>query len=495
MTLSFDAIPLTIRVPGAYIEFSNRGASRGLAEMPSRLLVFGQMLAAGTATPLAQVEVTRAENAEGLFGRGSMLHRMIRSLKRTNSYTETVVIPQLDAAAGVAAAGSITIGGAPSQAGTLNLYVGGVRVRVAVAAGESNTTTAAALATAIGQQTDLPVTAAQNGGAPAQVDITARHKGIAGNAIDLRVGFYAGETLPVGTTATIVAMSGGSGNPDIASAIAVMGDVWFTDVVTPWTDSANMVALETELLRRWGPLVQQDAFAYSAARGTHAQLTTLGAGRNSQLVSIVGADAAPSPPEEWAAAIGGLCAYQRSVDPARSVTGLPLTGIVGPVGADRFTWDERDLLLHRGIGSFRVDADGTVRTERLITTYQKNAFGAADDSYLEATTLWSLASIRYAFTTRIAQRFQRMKLAADETLAARGMNVATPRTIAGELIAVYADLIDAGRCQDMSGFKRDLIVEIAADDPNRVNARLAVRLLGNLYVFAAAVEFSFGTTA
>jgi len=73
------------------------------------------------------------------------------------------------------------------------------------------------------------------------------------------------------------------------------------------------------------------------------------------------------------------------------------------------------------------------------------------------------------------------------------MNVATPRTIAGELIAVYADLIDAGRCQDMAGFKRDLIVEIDPADPNRVNARLAVRLIGNLYVFAASIDFGFGT--
>ena len=77
------------------------------------------------------------------------------------------------------------------------------------------------------------MTAAVDGREPKQVDVTARHKGENGNDIDIRVNYYAGEMTPPGLTCAITAMTGGSGNPDTTTAIAAMGDTWWTDVVCP----------------------------------------------------------------------------------------------------------------------------------------------------------------------------------------------------------------------------------------------------------------------
>ena len=198
MAISFDQIPNSILVPGQYIEISNTGAIQGLFGMPSRILVLGQKLTAGAAAAGVPVIVADAAQAEGYFGRGSMLHRMFLALKAGNNFTETWAIPLADLGAGAAAAGNILFGGTITGAGTLNLYVGGQQVRVGVAASATPAQVATAVAAAINADTLLPVTAAVNGSEPKQVDITARHKGENGNGIDIRVNYYAGEMTPPG---------------------------------------------------------------------------------------------------------------------------------------------------------------------------------------------------------------------------------------------------------------------------------------------------------
>ncbi|QNT69144.1 phage tail sheath subtilisin-like domain-containing protein [Defluviicoccus vanus] len=135
---------------------------------------------------------------------------------------------------------------------------------------------------AINADTLLPVSAVVNGVNPAKVDLTARHKGESGNTIDLRLNYYAGETTPPGLSCVIVAISGGTGNPDLSAAIAAMGDTWWTDVICPYSDGASLTALEAEATSRNGPLVMQDMAIYCAVRGTYAGLTTWAGTRNSE---------------------------------------------------------------------------------------------------------------------------------------------------------------------------------------------------------------------
>ena len=57
-------------------------------------------------------------------------------------------------------------------------------------------------------------------------------------------------------------MSGGTGNPDIATAIAVMGDDQYNVICNPYIDAANLVALEAELDSRFGPLKTKRRFIF-----------------------------------------------------------------------------------------------------------------------------------------------------------------------------------------------------------------------------------------
>lgn len=487
--LTFDSIPVDLRVPGTAIEIVNTGALRGLPGMPSKVLVIGQRLATGTVAADIPTRVLNEAAAEKYFGRGSMLHRMFRALKANNSWTETWAIALDDLGAGVQAAGTILFGGAVTTAGTLNLYIGGQRLRVGVAATDAPADVATSVAAAITAKTDLGVTAVVNGVTAEQVDITARHKGENGNDIDIRFNFYPGEELPAGLTATITAMAAGAGNPDIATAITVMVDEWYTDVAMAYTDAANLVALETELAARFGPLVMQDGNAYMGASGTHAALTTLGNSRNSPHQSIMGAKGSPTPPEEWASALCGVCAYHAKIDPARPFQTLQLVGVLPPAIEDRFSLQERNLLLFDAISTWKVDDGGNVLIERVITTYETNSGGVDDPSYLDLNTMKTLAYLRYSVSARILLKFPRFKLANDGTQFSAGQKVVTPRIIRAELIALFRQWEDAGLAENIDQFKDDLIVERDAGDVNRINALIPPDIINQFRVFAGQVEF------
>jgi len=489
MALSFNAIPIDIRTPGHYVEFDNSRALSGPPAMPHKILVLGQMLAAGAAAAEVPIRVTSAGQAVERFGRGSMLAAMFSALKTANPSTESWAIPLVDNAAGTAAAGSVTFGGAPTAAGTLNVYVAGQRVQVAVAAAQALPAIATAFAAAVNAALDLPVTAAVDGVDTTKVNLTARHKGESGTGVDLRVNYYQGEALPAGLTVAIVAMAGGTANPDVADAIAAMADEQYHTIAMPWTDAANLTALEAELARRFGPMVQIEGHAYAAARGSHGALGTLGDSRNSAHLTIMDAHASPTAPWVWAAELAGVVAFNGAIDPARPFQTLPLTSVLPEAEADRFTREERDLLLHDGISTHLVDAGGRVLVERAITTYKLDSFGLEDVSYLDVNTVLTLAYLRYAVRARIAQRYPRHKLADDGTRAGAGQAIVTPKVIRAELVALMRELEEIGLVENLDQFVGDLVVERSATDRNRVNALIPPDIVNQFRVFAGQIQF------
>ncbi|OPY15611.1 MAG: Phage tail sheath protein [Syntrophus sp. PtaB.Bin001] len=485
--ISFNQIPIDIRVPGVYIETDNSLAVGGLPTEHHLILVMGQRLSAGTVAALTPTRITNKKQGEAYFGRGSQLSSMINALKDANGYTECWAVAVDDDAAGMQAAGSILIGGTITAAGTLYLYIGGKRVKVAVTAGEATTAIATALTAAINEKTELPVTAAVDGTNQSKVNLTCRWKGESGNYIDIRTNYYQSEKLPTGMTVTITVMTGGTANPDIADAIAAIGDEQYHTIIIPWTDAANLAALYTEMQRRWGPLVKKEGMAFSAASGTHAALSTLGNSLNDELLCVMGAQASPTTPWEIAAIVGAIDAYES--DPARPRQTLTLTGVLAPWPEDRYTLSERNIHLYDGISTFTVDDGGLCRIERLITTYKTNALGVDDISYLDVETLRTIAYLRYSTRVRIALRYPRHKLASDGTEIAPGQAIVTPKVIRSELIALFIQWMEAGLVEGLTQFKKDLLVERNTSDPNRVDAVIPPDVINQFRVFAASLQF------
>lgn len=489
MAISFDSIPSNLRVPFVYVEFNNSLAQQGPSVMPYRCLIVGQRLAAGTVPAAVPTRVTSAEQARTYFGRGSMLARMCEKQLNANSVTETWAIAVDDAGAGVQAAGSITYTGPATAAGTAILYIGGQRVTVGVTA----TMTAAALATAvvaaIAAAPDLPVTAAIDGVNTAKVNITARHKGAAGNDIDIRHNHYDGEALPAGITAAITALTGGATNPTVAGLWPPLGDDQYHVITWPYTDPASLVELEAELESRAGPLRQINGSAITAFAGSFAALSTFGDSRNSQHVTTMHARGCPNPPWEVAAVTAGIAAYYGSIDPARPFQTLGMPGLLAPRKTDRFTLLEDNLLMFDGISTFYVDAGGIMRIRRLITMYKVNPAGATDISYLDLTTMLTLSYLRYDWRNLVLRKYPRHKLANDGTAFGAGQAIVTPKIMKAEAIAWFREMEQIGLVENIDQFKSQLIVERNASDPNRLDMYMPPDIINQLVVVAVQLGF------
>lgn len=486
--MDFNYIPANLRVPLVYIEFDPSQATN-TADAEYLILVLGQMLATGTATLLEPIRVTSAAQAKALFGEGSMLAAMFAAIKDADDMMETWALPMEDDAAGQAAAGSLAITGPATAAGTLSVYIAGTRVRVAVASGDTAAAVATALAAAINAETTLPVTAAVNGEVDTQVDLTCRWKGETGNAIDVRTNYYQGEALPAGIGLTVTALSGGTANPDLADAIAAFGDEWWRAIVNPYTDAANMTLLEAELDTRWGPTRQIDGIAYCAFRGTHGETGAYGESRNSHLVSCLATGPAPQPPYLWAAVYGVTAAASLARDPARPLQTLVLPGIMPASLAERWTMPERNLLLHDGIATHTVGADGLVRIEAELTMHQVNDYGDQDDSYLYVTTPATLSYRRWAQRQRLTSRFPRHKLADDGSRFGPGQSIVTPKIIRAELLALFREHETAGLVENFDAYAAGLVVERDADNPNRVNVLEPPDIVNQFRIFAMRTQF------
>jgi len=483
--ISFNSIPIDLRTPGAYVEFDSSRAQQGLPTRTPRVLLIGPRLAAGTVAANELRRLTGKESAAAWYGAGSILAHMAKAFFNAYRYAEVWAYDLSDAGGGVAATKTITLSGPATAAGTLAAYVAGRKVQVAVAAADTANTIATALAAAINANTDIPATA---GAAAAVVTVTAKNKGTPGIGIDVRVNHNPEDRLPAGVTVVIAEGVAGSGDPDFTAAIAAIGDQPFDAIVTAYTDTTSLNLLKTELESRWGPMRQLDGLVFAAKRDTYGNLASFGAARNGKFETVLGYRG-PNPPWEWAAAYAAVVMQAAGQDPARPFQTLQLPGLLAPKVNERFTRAERELLLADGISTFVVDQGGAVLLERPITTYQSDANGEPDTSWLDVNTPLTLSYLRWSLRLRFTQRYPRHKLANDGTHFGEGQAVITPKVARAELVSLFREWEAAGLVENIDQFVADLKVERDQSNPNQLNALIPPDLVNQLRVFAAQIQF------
>lgn len=482
MPIAFPSLPETVRLPFAYAEFDPTGASEDPSSMPYTVLLVGQKLATGTAGDFSVQRPMSMAQANTLFGQGSQLAAMCGAYLNANSVTRMYAIPTPDAAEGVAAEGGITISGTVTSAAPVCLYVGGVLVRAAANYSAAGADVATALANAVNANPDLPVTATHSS---TQVTLTARHKGEMGNDIDLRLS-YQGEPVPGGLTITITPLSGGAGNPDAAPVIAAMGNDQYHVIAWPWTDAASLSVLQAELDDRWGPLRQIDGQAFVVKRGTFGTVTTLSGARNDKHLTVLPSENSPTSPWVDAAASSAVAAYYGESDPARGFNTLLIPGVLAPAKADRWAdFPEKNQGLYEGLSTRYVAPDGTVRIQKLITTYRLNPLGAEDKAFLSLNSPLTLSYLRFDWNNYLRLKYPRHKLAGDTDANRydRSQPIMTPKLGRAEAIARFMDVwLPMGLVEGSDQFKRDLICERNAVNENRLDWLLRPDLMNQFEV-------------
>ncbi|EKN4712538.1 phage tail sheath subtilisin-like domain-containing protein [Yersinia enterocolitica] len=496
MTIPFTHIPSNLRTPLFFAEFDNSQANT--ATTTQRTLIIGQMLNAGTLPADVPVLVSSVATVAGQCGAGSMLHGQMAAYLANDIAGEIYILPLADTEAMVAATGKITVTTQASATGVISLYIAGIRVQVAVVATDEVAAVATALTAAINTTTSLPVTAAA---VDAVITLTAKNKGAHGNTIDLRLNYLGsagGETTPDSLVLAFTPMAGGAGAPELDDALANLQDRTFDFIINPYTDTASLNKIKdflSDSTGRWSYAEQLYGHSFAAQSGTYGQLTAAGELRNDQHASLLGVNGSPTPSYIWSAAYVGAIAQSLRNDPGRPLQTLTISGVLAPPLASRFTLTERNNLLHSGISTVTTADDGTVQVENIITTYQKNKYGAEDDSYLQIETLFLLMFVTRFLRTQVTSKFARMKLAADGTRFAPGSAIITPNIIRAELIAQYQTLEFNGYVQDAKGFAKGLIVEKSASNPNRVDVLWTGVLINQLRIFAVLNQFRLQASA
>lgn len=489
MAISFSNVPAGIRVPLFYAEVDNSLANTAVTDL--KVLLIGQKTDAGSAEVNKPVLVPSVSAGRELFGVGSQLAILNSAYRVNDTFGEVWAIPVADPS-GAKASGTFTVTGSASAAGTLFAYIGATRVAVGVAVGDAAATVAATLAAAINANVLLPVTATASGGA---VTVEAKNAGLFGNDIRIGVnlqGNAAGESLPEGVAVAVTQLSGGSGVPSFSDAIAAMGDDQYDLVALPFADTASLDAFKAEfddITGRWSPLRQLYGHVFSCMRGSVAALQEFGSARNCQHETVIGIE--PTMPSLAVEVLGAWVAraYKSlSNDPARPLQTLELAGITSAPAGARFTLTEKQTLLTNGIAT-EYTQGGYVRIERSITTYQKNAYGVSDNSYLDVQTLFTLQYILRDLKGIITSKYGRHKLANDDVHFGAGQAVVTPAIIRGELIAQYQKLEERALVENLEAFKQALIVERDATDPNRLNVSIGPDLVNQLRIFATLCQF------
>ena len=502
MTITFNNIPKSIRTPGTYGEIDASRALQGLVANPHKVLILGQKIAAGTVPFDTLVAISKDGLADGFFGPGSILARMCNVYKANNQFTEIFAMALGSGIAGAAAEAtldfSIALDGAThSGAETLHMMFNAVGLDFNITSGMSGGQIASLVASTINGTalSGLPMVAALSvvAGSMGLLTFSAVQSGTQGNYLDIRHNFFTGESFPTSFSVELstVVFAGGSVDPDLADAWAVIDGERFNGIIQPYIDAANLTEIENELTDRFKPLEDLQGHGFTAVRGTQASATTLGNSRNGIHNTIMAAFDSPNAPEEWAATLGAVASFNLNNDPARPLHTLPLTGLLAPPIENRFTRPERDILLFDGIATWIVDTGGKVLIERAITTYQNNALGISDPTFLDIQTLYTLGELRDQWKIRMSNRFiiPRFKLADNGFPVQPGTFVATPSTIGQETIGLFTELRDAGLIENLDDFIANLVVERDATDRNRVNVLLAPDLINQFRILAGLFQF------
>lgn len=490
--IQFEYFPAdNFRPHGTYAEIRPNQANSG--QTTNRGLIIGQKLSAGTATANVAFLAFSRDQVNAACGAGSMAALMYAAWRKQDPYGEVWILPLADDPSGAAATGSISLVASSAQVGTIPLYLAGVNVPVAVNTADTATAIATAMVAAINATPGLPCTAAVDGTNAYQVDLTAIHKGLALNDIDIRfayLGTQGGEQMPAGVTATVTAFSGGTQNPSLTTALANLPTRPYDYIALPYTDSASLTAIKTFLSRatgRWSPIKLLFGIAYTAYRGNMGALASFGTGQNGEVVDCVGFYDSPTP--AWLEAADWAAVHARSltINPAIPMQEVALN-LLAPPEASRFDIGERNTLLYDGISTFTVQDDGTVLIDRSITMYQTNPSGLPDDSFLDIETMATLTYVLRYMTAQLATMFRRKILVPDGTRIVPGSMMASPSTVSGATIAIYSALAGRGLVTDVAAFEKGVNAQKVAR--GQVRVYLPITIADQLRQLALLVEFS-----
>jgi len=474
MSVTFEAIPSGIRRPGIYSEFNLAMAGVGLPPRNDKIVLLAQRTSDGSKAALETYKVFSAAEVAAGSGSGSIAHFAATAMYEANPYIDVTVIGIDDASSGVAATGTITIGGPATGNGIAAINVGNETVSVSY----ENEDTATDVATKLKDMLNikvLPVTATSAEGV---ITLTARNKGTCGNYIRLGA-----ETTGNGITAAVTsAMASGDGDPDYSAEDGVLDALFagdFTVYVSALTDKTNLQALRDHLDQISNGVEMRPAvgvFGYTDLVGDMASVETLcGEDLNAWRMSCAYLPNSKSSPWEIA---GAYAAVLVSEDHPNAVwNDLVLAGINAPDVSGRLSAMMQEELLNNGVTPLRVVPGEQVAIVRAITTHITNSQGIPDAVRLDLSKPRALDYVRSACRNRVSLKFVRIRKTEENR-----------QLLIDEILDVLYLLEAEEVVRDTEHWKDYLTVEDDTVDDTRWNVKCPAAIVPGLHVLAIRID-------
>ena len=496
--ITFDSIPASLRVPGAYIEIDGSMAGLNSGSIPNLLLV-GLKNSFGSAANGEIVLCASLADAIDKCGTGTMLHMMAKRFFAINPTLNLYLLPFTADASGESATATIEVTHVATATGTLSLYLGGILITVSV----TSTMTTAQIATAINTAiTDinaashnLPATGTVSGSI---VTLTAKHKGSYGNAIDLRVNAAELDKLPAGLVLDISGFADGTLipagiNDDNIAAIFDNDNSGFLIAPSKYialglNDDVTMAAFHAESQRRYAPPIQSGFRAFTAFSGGYSDAISYGNDKNYEHICCVALKNGMTTVFEAAAIIAATAAPALYNNPVVSQEGNQLKGLRI---AEKFTFEQNNALLYVGLSQIQSSRDGTCSIKRLFSMYLHRADDSLDDAYLDINTTEVMERIRYEQRIGAIQRFTGKAVARTDDGYKPGLPIITLETVRAYLLTLYKNRLmrEFGWVQEYQHYKDTLIIEQDPLNPSRFNYIDQPVILSPFYILAGKAQF------
>ena len=194
------------------------------------------------------------------------------------------VYPLEDSGTGVIATGAIAASGTQTGSGLLTVYINNQpSATVSAVDGDDSDAILAKIKTAIDSVLDMPVLTGTI--ALTSLPITSKWLGASANDIEITIE----QDDDVDFTFTVTQPTGGSNNPDVDDALALIGSRWITMIVNcmELADTTTLSKYEAYGNGRWNAMVKKPLVVITGANSAYATYSAISDARKSDRINAL----------------------------------------------------------------------------------------------------------------------------------------------------------------------------------------------------------------
>jgi phage tail sheath gpL-like len=319
-----------------------------------------------------------------------------------------------------------------------------------------------------------------------ELPITSKWSGASGNSIKIKIASDA-EGIIFGITN----MAGGAVDPDVSPALASIGQVWETFILScfSYNNPSRLDKYQSFSEGRWGELEKKPCITAHGSTDDFATRTAVTDIRKTDyanfLIQSTGSDELP-----FVIAAKGLVndiMTTANSNPPTGYHGL-LTGLVAGDDLDQENYTTRNQAVSKG-ASTNIKNGSVAELNDIITMYHPDGDAIASRRYV--VDLVKLQNV--VFNVRMILEADQLKgapLVTDETPTTNPKAV-QPKVIKTSLMNLADSLAAYAIIQEPKFTKENLTVQISSQNPKRLDIKYPVKLSGNVEVTSTDIYFGF----